>query len=141
MGPMRGESAVTDERKSLGDRGEADAVRFLEERGYRMVDSNVRPFPGMARGEIDLIAWHGEDLVFIEVKTRRTASGSQGAPIEAITPAKQRQMVRLASFYLGRYNLTEVPCRFDVVEVVREPGRPPQFSLIQNAFDATDAWR
>jgi putative endonuclease len=128
---------MPDQRKTLGALGEAAAGEYLAARGYRLVDSNVRPFPGMARGEIDLIAWHEEFLVFVEVKTRRSAMAGQGTPLEAITPAKQRQMVRLASFYMARYQLTDIPCRFDVVEVILADGEGPVVTLHQNAFDAT----
>ena len=125
---------MTDARKSTGARGEADSVAFLEARGYRIVDVNVRPLGGMARGEIDVIAWDGEFLVFCEVKTRRMALGSQGTPAEAVHFGKQKQITRLALAYLAKHNLDDVPCRFDVVEVVRRPPAPPQFTLWRDAF-------
>ena len=128
-------------RKAVGAAGEDGAARFLEARGYRMVDAGVRPEGGMARGEIDLIAWHGDTLAFIEVKTRRTRRGAQGTPGEAVDARKRRQIVGLALAYIARHGLDDVACRFDVVEVVSAPGRPPVFSLVSNAFDASDgAW-
>ena len=128
---------MVDRRKELGARGEHGAGEFLTNQGYQLIDSNVRPMPGMARGEIDFVAWHGEFLVFIEVKTRRVSVGNQGMPREAITIAKQKQLSRLASFYVARYKLVDVACRFDVVEVIVSRGQPTQFSLIPNAFDVT----
>lgn len=128
----------TDNRKAYGARGEADTAGWLEERGYRVVDANVRPLPGLARGEIDLIAWHDDVLVFVEVKTRRRARGAQGTPGEAVDARKQRQLVALASAYLAKHELDDVPCRFDVVEVVERDGAPPQFTLLVAAFDATE---
>ena len=126
-------------RKTVGAAGEASAIAFLESRAYRLVDANVRPEGGMARGELDLIAWHGECLVFVEVKTRRVASGAQGTPGEAVDARKRRQLVSLAAAYLAHHALDDVPCRFDVVEVVEGREGFARFRLIPNAFDATDA--
>ncbi len=125
---------MTDARKTIGRWGEEETVAFLEARGYRIVDTNVRPLGGMARGEIDVIAWDGAFLVFCEVKTRRVASGAQGTPAEAVGTAKQRQITRLATAYLAKHDLDDVDCRFDVVEVVRRPPAPARFTLLRNAF-------
>ena len=127
-----------DNHKSFGARGEADTGAWLEARGYRLVDANVRPLGGMARGELDLIAWQGDTLVFIEVKTRHSARGRQGTPAEAVDARKQKQLVALASAYLAHHALDDVPCRFDVVEVIERDGQPSHFTLLQNAFDATE---
>lgn len=129
---------MTDTRKETGALGERETLDFLEARGYRLVDTNVRPLGGMARGEIDVIAWDGEYLVFCEVKTRRTALGKQGTPAEAVDARKQKQLTRLALAYLGRHDLDDVPCRFDVVEVVRCPSRPTQIRLLRDAFPAAE---
>ena len=67
-------------RKTVGAQGEATTAAFLEVRGYRLVDTNVRPEGGRARGEIDLVAWHGEYLVFVEVKTRRPPAAHRARP-------------------------------------------------------------
>lgn len=125
--------------KTVGALGEAETAAFLERRGYRLIDANVRPLEGMARGEIDLIAWQDETLVFIEVKTRRTALGAQGRPSEAVDRRKRTQLVALATAYLAKHSLDDVPCRFDVVEVVEDRGHRRSFSLLVNAFDAADA--
>lgn len=129
---------MTDTRKTTGARGERESVEFLEARGYRIVDVNVRPLPGLARGEIDLIAWDGDYLVFCEVKTRRRAQGNQGTPAEAVDARKQKQITRLAFAYLAKHGLDDVNCRFDVVEVVRRPPHPPQIKLLRDAFPPAD---
>ena len=129
---------MPDARKTTGTRGEADTVAFLEAHGYRIVDTNVRPLGGMARGEIDVIAWDGEYLVFCEVKTRRVASGNQGTPAEAVDSRKQAQLTRLALAYLAKHALDDVNCRFDVVEVVRRPPAPAQFTLLRDAFSPAE---
>ena len=125
--------------KTFGAQGEMVTAAFLESRGYRLVDSNVRPVGGRSRGEIDLIAWHGQFLVFIEVKSRRHARGAQGTPAEAVDRRKRRQLVFLATAYLARHGLDDVPCRFDVVEVIGGGDGIAQFRLLPNAFDASDA--
>jgi putative endonuclease len=129
---------MTDTRKATGAWGERETLDFLEALGYRVVDTNVRPLSGMARGEIDVVAWDGEFLVFCEVKTRRTALGNQGTPAEAVDARKQKQLTRLAFAYLAKHGLDDVPCRFDVVEVVRRPPRPPQIRLLRDAFPAAE---
>ena len=125
---------MTENNKSTGASGERDTLAFLEARGYGVVDINVRPLGGMARGEIDVIAWDGEYLVFVEVKTRRAASGQQGTPTEAIDARKQKQLTRLAMAYLAKHNLDDVPCRFDVVAVIRPRSGLARFTLLRDAF-------
>ncbi len=131
---------MTETNKTTGAAGERDTLAFLEAQGYRVVDTNVRPLGGMARGEIDVIAWDGEYLVFVEVKTRRAALGEQGTPAEAVDVRKQKQLTRLALAYLAKHNLDDVACRFDVVTIVRPRSGPARFTLLRNAFvPVTDA--
>jgi putative endonuclease len=122
-------------RQSRGQAGEDAAVRHLQKRGYRVVTRNWRPGNAM-RGEIDCIAYQGRVLCFVEVKAR--TSNDRGAPQEAVTRTKQRQISRLANAYISIHCLGEVPCRFDVVEVWLsgpESNVAPRISLCQNAFD------
>jgi len=129
---------MTATSKATGARGERETLDFLEAHGYRIVDSNVRPLGGMARGEIDVVAWDGSYLVFCEVKTRRSALGNQGTPAEAVDARKQKQLTRLAMAYIAKHNLDDVDCRFDVVEVVRFTSGPPRLTLLRNAFPPTE---
>jgi putative endonuclease len=66
-------------------------------------------------GEIDLIARDGEELVFVEVKTR--TSEDFGNPAESVTRAKRRKLLQAASFYLQTRGILQHPCRFDVILV------------------------
>ena len=127
---------MTDTRKATGASGERETLVFLEAQGYRVVDVNIRPLEGMARGEIDMIAWDGEYLVFIEVKTRRTAIGPQGSPAEAVDTRKRKQLTKLALAYIAKHNLDDVPCRFDVIAIVQRPNSPITFTLLRDAFTA-----
>jgi putative endonuclease len=84
-----------DARHGLGAAGERLAAQHLERRGFAILERNYRT----RWGELDLIAFDGRALVFCEVKTRR-AGGSRGGPLEAVRPAKQAQVRRMASSWL-----------------------------------------
>lgn len=118
--------------RTLGQRGEAAAARYLRRRGFRIVGRGVRS--GM--GELDLVAVDGRTVVFVEVKTRQT--GDQGHPAEAVDRAKQRRLTVLATAYLQRHGLLNHSARFDVVAVTWPGGRRPQVEHIRNAFEAVD---
>jgi putative endonuclease len=116
-------------RISLGKNGEDLACRELERRGYVIVARRYR----LRRGELDIIARDGPTVVFVEVKTR--ADQMFGDAAEAVTPLKQLRMTRLAEEYLMRHQLSDCPCRFDVVSILVGSGAP-EIEVIQNAFDA-----
>lgn len=97
-------------RQALGRRGEAAARRFLEERGYRIVQANWR----CTLGEVDLIAEEGGDLVFIEVKTR--ASAGCGTPAEAVDRRKLERLRRVTEAYLAGEGCDRA-VRLDIVTV------------------------
>jgi putative endonuclease len=117
-----------------GERGEDQAVAHLEERGLVVVERNWRA-GNAQRGELDIIARDGKTLCFIEVKAR--TSTLLGQPQEAVTPAKQRQISRLANAYVSNHNLDDVPCRFDVIEVWLSPheATPGRIQWHKGAFD------
>ncbi len=114
-------------RKMLGKAGEDRAARFLTKQGYKIIERNYR----VPSGEIDLIALHQGEVVFVEVKTR--TSDAFGAPELAVTPRKQRQMVKAALGYIKYKKLHQVPCRFDVVAI--NEASEKEIELIQNAFE------
>jgi putative endonuclease len=118
---------MKDPRRQLGDAGEDLAAAALKKQGYKILERNyVTPL-----GEIDLIARHRGELVFIEVKTRR--SNRFAEPQDAVTPAKQARLQRLADYYLQRKRLGEVEIRFDVVGITWADDRP-SVEIIQDAF-------
>ncbi len=99
------------QRTQLGQRGEAMARRFLQKRGYRILESNYRcPY-----GEIDIVARDGDQTVFVEVRTR--LSTAYGTPEESITPAKQRHLLAASQEYLQRHDMGEADCRIDLVSI------------------------
>jgi putative endonuclease len=112
-----------------GEFGEELAVRHLEQHGYRVVERNWHA--GKA-GEMDIVAYDGPVLAFIEVKAR--FSGAYGEPQSAITGRKQAQLARVATMYLYRKGLYgKVDCRFDVV-AIKLDGTQPRIELIRDAF-------
>lgn len=112
---------------SLGRSGEDVALRYLLRKKYKVVARHFRMF----RGEIDIIAYDRKTLVFVEVKTRRSIEF--GFPEESVTPAKQRQIRKIAQGFLTKNRLANIECRFDVLSLeVNEEG----YSIrhIKNAF-------
>ena len=107
---------MTRDRQRCGREGEARAAAYLAARGLTILARNVRA----PAGEIDLVALDGETLVFCEIRTRR--SRGQGGALESVTPAKQRQVVRVARWFLAAHPAWhDRPIRFDVVAIdVRE---------------------
>ncbi len=96
-------------RRAQGRVGEDDAVRWLAGQGYQVVERNVLNHGG----EIDLVAWEGETLCFVEIKAR--ASGAYGPAIAAVDARKQRRISRAAALYLAVKGHGGVACRFDVL--------------------------
>jgi putative endonuclease len=118
---------MTHARQSFGLYGESLACDELERRGYAIATRRYRT----KHGEIDIVARDRDYLVFVEVKARQ--DGSFGDPEEAVTLRKQQQMVWMATDYLARQNLGDVPCRFDVVSVNTHT-TPPTITVIEDAF-------
>jgi len=118
-------------KTSAGQRGEELAISFLQDQGFQVVERNWR---AGRNGEIDIIGYDGEILVFVEVKTR--SKRAMERPLQAITPAKRRQMARLATEYLYRRKLYgQTDCRFDVIGIEFGRGRH-RVEHIRDAFRA-----
>jgi putative endonuclease len=112
----------------VGSIGETIALRFLLKNGFDVLARNFR----IGKGELDLIAYQGEELVFVEIKTRSRADDF--APQLAVTPAKEEQILRLARAFRHRYGLEEMPVRFDVVAVTLREEREPKVEHFVKAF-------
>ena len=98
-------------RRSSGKIGEDKAVEYLTRKGYAIVVRNYR----FEHGEIDLVARDGEELVFVEVKSRH--SMLFGNPEDAVSVHKRRQLRKTAEGYLFEHDIENVPCRFDVIAI------------------------
>jgi putative endonuclease len=108
--------------------GEDLAHRFLRRKGLTVVARNFRARSGA--GEIDLVAWHGGSLVFVEVKTR--ASEEYGPPEAAVDAEKRIAVRRTAREYMRRSGVEWGKTRFDIVSVVLE--HPVRIEWLQDAF-------
>jgi len=116
-------------RQELGRRGENEAAAYLESGGYEIIAANYRT----PLGEIDLVARHGHELVFVEVKTRR--QGGWQAPEEAVDIRKQKRLRRLAQWYMQEHCPSEQDCRFDVLAITTAgDGTPLHWNHVINAF-------
>jgi putative endonuclease len=98
---------------ATGRRGETLAYWYLRQAGYRIVARN-RPSDQQA-GELDLVAWDGPVLSFVEVKTRTSTQG--GPPEAAVSRTKQKRITKTAKEYLRRLGRQRVMYRFDIVSV------------------------
>ncbi|MSO31097.1 MAG: YraN family protein [Acidobacteria bacterium] len=119
----------TDRRQILGKMGEDLACCELQRRGYAVLARRYRS----RHGEIDIVARDGPAVVFVEVKARR--GGAFGGGGAAVTAWKQRRLVRMAGEFVARHRLHDTPCRFDVVAIDFEGGRPT-IEVYTNAFTA-----
>ena len=110
----------------FGRRSEIDGATYLRSIGFRVIGSSYRT----REGEIDLIAWEGNTLVFVEVKALHSAEPPEGA----VGYRKQQRVMRAAKAYMAQYRLHDAACRFDVLAVTVLEGTKPQFRLLRDAF-------
>ena len=122
-------------RQRLGASGERVAAHYLERRGYRVIDRNVR----RAEGEIDLVALAGAagspdaTLVFVEVKLRRSARA--GRAVEALSAAKRERLCRLAEGYAADHPELPAALRIDLLAIDLAPGGTPAIEHIEGAVE------
>ncbi|TAK96746.1 YraN family protein [Patescibacteria group bacterium] len=103
---------------AIGGQGETAAADYLKHRGYRILERNVRNQKGRQMGEIDIVAQHGEMIVFVEVKTSHMGSAGASRPDSRITPAKLRRLEKTANWYVRERQLLDCPYRFDAISVI-----------------------
>jgi putative endonuclease len=117
----------TTSRQRQGKAGEDMAAKYLEHQGLAIRERNYR----FEHGEIDLIAEEGEELVFVEVKARR--STTFGTPEDAVTEEKQERIRAVADGYLYEHDIDDRPCRFDVIAIEFKNNKA-DIRHIRNAF-------
>lgn len=110
-----------------GRRGEDLAHRYLQRQGYIVVARNYRLANGS--GEADIVAWDGDTLVIVEVKSRESAE--YGPPERAVGPEKRAHMTRVGRDFAARSSTPWEHVRFDVVTVLFT--EPPQIQLYRGA--------
>jgi putative endonuclease len=112
----------------LGRLGERTACRFLLRQGYDILARRFRS----RTGELDVIAFEGETLVFVEVKTR--ASREFGAPWEFVDWAKRQNLRRAAEEFIARHDLGGYAYRFDIVAITAPGRQTEEIALFRNAW-------
>lgn len=132
-GRRPGRKPAPSPRQSLGRLGERLAAEKLGQSGYEVVARNQRT----AEGEIDLVARHNGQWVFVEVRTRR--GRRFGTPEESITPRKRARLVRTGLAYLAERERADDPWRVDVVAVeLSDRGSLLRVEVIENAVSGLD---
>ncbi len=117
-----------DARQGLGRTGERMAGEALVRQGYSILERNFR----CQYGEVDLVAEHEGELVFVEVKTRRGMA--YGRPEEAVTFRKQQKILEVASYYLDVHDCSLRSWRIDVVAVqFNQAGKFEEIRIYQHA--------
>lgn len=134
--PAEVSAAVTPAHFDLGQRGESSAVDHLQQAGYRIVAANFSLPIGrnirdvIVNAEIDVVAYDGPTLCFVEVKTR--ASDDFAPPQANVDLRKRRQISRAALAYRRMLGLVNAAYRYDVVTVVaKADGSEPRIELLR----------
>ena len=97
----------------VGKAGEEKATKYLKEKGDSIIEKNFR----CREGEVDIIAKDkNKDLVFVEVKTRRTIE--YGFPSEAVNHTKQNHIQKVAKYYILKNKVVNSTIRFDIIEIL-----------------------
>ena len=121
------ESLVNGPAAGLSHTGEAVAAKYYIRQGYLLLNHNYRT----RMGELDLILYKADTIVFAEVKTRTSAQ--RAAPAEAVDYYKQQRLIAAAGQYLQQSPYADANIRFDVVEVL-PAGSGWQVHCIRDAF-------
>jgi putative endonuclease len=116
---------------ATGRRGELAAYFHLRRQGYIVIARGWRA--SRLRGDIDLIAWEGDALCFIEVKTRTTREVATAEA--AVDEDKRRALRRLAGSYMRQLPQKNVAARFDILSIYFEKEKAAEFELFRGAFD------
>lgn len=122
-------------RPEIGELGEILAAKHLRQLGRKVLFRNYR---GLHRGEVDIVARHGQTLTFVEVKTRTSAAF--GRPADAVNAEKRRLIQRGAQDWLRQLGNPRLSFRFDIAEVILIPGEVPYIHLMENAFVLPDSY-
>jgi putative endonuclease len=113
-----------------GQRGEQAAFFYLRRQGFIVTARGWRS--GQARGDLDLVAWEGDVICFVEVKTRTTRAVATAEA--SVDEDKRRTLRRLARHYLRQLPKQEMPVRFDILSIYFEAGKTAEFEMFRGAF-------
>jgi putative endonuclease len=113
-----------------GRRGEQAAFFYLRRQGFIVTARGWRS--GQARGDLDLVAWEGDVICFVEVKTRTTRAVATAEA--SVDEDKRRTLRRLARHYLRQLPKQDVPVRFDILSIYFEKEKAAEFEMFRGAF-------
>jgi len=110
---------LCEKKKDLGDVGEKIAEKYLKDKAYKILDKNFRY---SKLGELDIVAEKNNNIIFLEVKTRRKTGPSEFLPEDNITYDKQKKLIKLSQIYLSKNKLTDSPWQIDIlaIEIYRD---------------------
>lgn len=103
---------------SLGTLGEKLGCRYLEKKGYKILETNYKNDKGRRLGEIDIIAAVEKKIVFVEVKTREKSGMTFGLPEENINRAKLHKLQKITAYYLRQKKWIDREYMFDALSIV-----------------------
>jgi putative endonuclease len=126
------EAASRQVARQTGVKCETYAYWYLRRQGYIPVARNYT-VAGI-KGEIDIVAYDGPVLVFVEVKTRSASAPWQVRPEEAVNHDKRRNLSRMARQFLRSRRMEAAICRIDVLAIETRPGEKPTVLLRKDAF-------
>lgn len=117
--------------KTIGQEGEDIAAEYLTQNGFEIIERNYR----YGHGEIDIVVKDPSvnQLVFVEVKTRKNLE--YGEPEYAITKTKIKQIKKIAEAYFYEKKLNDVECRFDVIAIIWNRETKPKITHFKRAFE------
>ena len=116
-----------------GNCGEDYTADYLTDKGFKILSRNFK----RKGGELDIVALDGDELVIVEVKSRKFGSITEG--IDAITHSKKRNIIRIAARYIDENDISFSGMRFEVAEIVVTTDELPsvlEFNYYKDAFDA-----
>ncbi len=124
---------MVDVRKLFGTKGEWLGAEYLKEKGYEILKHQYKtPY-----GEIDLVCLDGQEVVFVEVKTRH--SDSHGHPEESVTPKKLKHIINVGEYYLEAERKVDVHWRIDVLAINAKVD-PPEIVHIEDVDIPEKLW-
>ncbi len=114
--------------RQKGKMGEDIACRYLEEKGFTILDRNYK----FEHAELDIVAYQGRFIIFVEVKTR--SSKSFGEPEESIDEKKKEKLLHVAEAWMYERRMTGAPARFDVISIVYPATSKEEIRHYEEAF-------
>ncbi|MDX1671076.1 MAG: YraN family protein [Balneolaceae bacterium] len=119
---------TTKSTRKIGGEGEELAAAFLESKGYTILDRNYF----FERAEVDIVAFDGSKIVFVEVKRR--SNTNYGHPEDAVTEEKMHQIYKAAEAWIYERKMDGSPVRFDVISILQKEKESPRIKHFEDTF-------